>query len=63
MKRSSMDLKAYYFDVEVKGVALVYAESAEQAQEQLACAKVMCAGNKMRRFEIDIIKYNAREEI
>lgn len=40
-------MKAFYCDVKIVGTALVYAETADEANTMLADAGVMVAGNKM----------------
>jgi hypothetical protein len=47
-------LKAFYFDVTVTGIALVYAYSRNEALDILKDARVMVAGNKMRNPDISI---------
>jgi hypothetical protein len=50
-----MTLKPYYFEVEIKGIALVYANSREEAKKEIDNAGVACAGNKLRRLELEVL--------
>jgi hypothetical protein len=47
--------RCYYFPVEIHGVALVYAETEDEARKQLENAEVRAAGNNLRHSNVDVL--------
>jgi hypothetical protein len=58
----TMSLKPFYFDVEIKGVALIYAENADKALANLVVSGAAVGGNKMSKMKLEIIS-KARNNI
>lgn len=48
-------MKQFYFDVEITGTALVYAETADEARTLIAEAGVIVAGNKLRGTDLQVL--------